>query len=158
MNNPIDSIFDTRDLIEYIDFLETEFVQTWNNTYKRYYKLRSILSDNPEDLPFEVATDIDDIDLENIDFTDRLDYEQLDEYNGVMELQNELEQTDDYRYGITVIREDHFTDYCKEFLQDCGYIKKDMPYWIEIDYESTANNMKADYTEVEYDGDTYYAR
>ena len=29
---------------------------------------------------------------------------------------------------------------------------------VKIDYESTANNMKADYTEVEYDGDTYYAR
>lgn len=33
-----------------------------------------------------------------------------------------------------------------------------MPSWIVIDYEATADNVKADYSGVTYEGDTYYIR
>lgn len=159
MNNPISDCFDTRDLIEYIEFIGNDFVETWNTTYKRNYKIGVIINEDIEDPEeFEEALDVVDIDFENEDFTSLLYQSDIDEYNSLIKFQDELEQADDYQYGVTVIREDYFVDYCKNFLEDCGYIKSDMPHWIEIDYDATADNMKADYIEVEYEGDTYYAR
>ena len=57
-----------------------------------------------------------------------------------------------------MIEEDDFEDYVRELLVDCGYISKDFPYWIEIDWEATSENVKQDYSELEYKGETYYFR
>ena len=56
------------------------------------------------------------------------------------------------------IEEDDFEDYCEELVIDCGYIPKDFPSWIEIDWEATASNMKQDYSELDYQGITYLFR
>ena len=37
----------------------------------------------------------------------------------------------------------------KEIVSDCGYISKDMPSWIEIDWEKTWDNLSYDYTEID---------
>jgi hypothetical protein len=60
--------------------------------------------------------------------------------------------------GAQLIREDHFADYCKELCIDTDSIPHNMPEWIVIDWHATADNMKADYTEVAFSGVTYYAR
>ena len=43
-------------------------------------------------------------------------------------------------------------------LKGCGYISDDFPSWIEIDWEATAENVKQDYSELEYEGETYFYR
>lgn len=64
----------------------------------------------------------------------------------------------DWEYGETFIRDDYFTEYTKEMLVDCGYIPSNLPEWILIDWEGTAEKVKDDYTEYTLDGVTYWAR
>ena len=61
-------------------------------------------------------------------------------------------------YPITLIRDSYFTYYAREMLEDCGTIPRDMPSWVEIDWEATAGNVRMDYTPVEIDNATYYCR
>ncbi len=61
-------------------------------------------------------------------------------------------------YPVTLIRESDFTDYCQESLEDWGVISKDLPGFVKIDWEGTADNMRIDYSSVEIDGITYFYR
>jgi hypothetical protein len=64
----------------------------------------------------------------------------------------------DWQYGETLIRESYFVAYCQELVQDIGDLPKDIPAYLVIDWEKTAENLKADYTEVDFDGVTYFIR
>lgn len=64
----------------------------------------------------------------------------------------------DWRRGARLIRESYFVDYCRETVADLGYLPRDIPDYIEIDWEATANNLRADYSEVDFDGVTYLVR
>ena len=57
-----------------------------------------------------------------------------------------------------LIAEDDFEEYVEELVTDCGYISKDLPSWIEIDWKATANNVRQDYSEVDFRGTTYLYR
>jgi len=61
-------------------------------------------------------------------------------------------------YPVTLVRDSYFTNYARQMLEDCGTIPKDLPAWVEIDWEATARNVQVDYTSVEIDGVTYWAR
>lgn len=65
---------------------------------------------------------------------------------------------DDWYYGCTVIAESHFIDYAQNLVIDCGDLPNEIPNYIAIDWEKTANNLKADYTELEYNGVSYLVR
>jgi hypothetical protein len=64
----------------------------------------------------------------------------------------------DWHYGETLVRDDHFTAYARMLLEDCGTIPRDLPDWVEIDWEATARNVRMDYTAVDFDGVTYWIR
>jgi hypothetical protein len=64
----------------------------------------------------------------------------------------------DWEYGETLIRDSYFTEYAKELCKDIGAIPRDLPSYIEIDWEATADNLRADYTSVDFDGVTYWIR
>ena len=74
------------------------------------------------------------------------------------ELTSLSEEISEWQDGATLIPGDEFTEYCQELLEDIGDLPKDMPWYIVIDWEATADNLKADYTEVEYQGTTYLVR
>lgn len=61
-------------------------------------------------------------------------------------------------YPVTLIRESYFTDYCQELCEDIGDLPRDLPSYIEIDWEATARNLAVDYSEVDVDGVTYFYR
>lgn len=61
-------------------------------------------------------------------------------------------------YPVTLIRESHFVDYVQEMLEDCGEIPANLPHYIHIDWESTARDVKVDYSEVTLDGVSYLYR
>jgi hypothetical protein len=65
---------------------------------------------------------------------------------------------DDWTHGVTLIHDDYFTDYAREMLEDCGTSPRDLPTWVEIDWEATARNVRTDYTYVDFDGVTYWVR
>lgn len=58
-------------------------------------------------------------------------------------------------YPLTLIREDEFTDYVEELVSDIGDMPSNIPSYIVIDWEATANNVKVDYSSVTF-GDTEY--
>ena len=76
------------------------------------------------------------------------------------ELKEEIESNSDegFEYGIQLIHENYIDDYLDELLEACGYIPKDLPSWVEIDWQATYDNMKEDYNEIELNGNTFYIR
>lgn len=91
-----------------------------------------------------------------------------DDYNeelkALMALMQELngmggdEQWQGDWYPITLIRDNYFTDYARELLEDCGDLPRDFPHYIEIDWDATARNIRVDYSPVEINGVTYWTR
>ena len=89
------------------------------------------------------------------------------EYNRYSEELEELEalkgevsnnSDEGFEYGIQLIHGDDIDDYLHELLVECGYIPKDLPSWIKIDWQATYDNMKEDYNEIELNGNTFYVR
>lgn len=70
----------------------------------------------------------------------------------------------DWQYGCGLIRESYFTDHIKELVDDCYSLPKgfDSSAWpwrhMTMDWESAAEEAKVDYTEIDFDGVTYYVR
>ena len=157
MNNPINNeVFDTRDLIEYREHLESELLSSWNDWQR----------DNLND-EYEVD-DIDDALTLISNLSDNgseefiINYSQeVEDYNNIIEFCDELEAcAPDYQYGESVIHEDYFTEYSTDLVKDCGYIPNELPDFIEnnIDWDGVAEELKVDYTTVEYEGSTYHIR
>lgn len=61
-------------------------------------------------------------------------------------------------YPVTLISERTFEDHVRELLEDCGTIPRDLPWFVAIDWETTAQHVQGDYTPVEIDGVTYWYR
>lgn len=61
-------------------------------------------------------------------------------------------------YPSELIHDCHFTDYAREMLEDCGTIPRDLPSWVEIDWEATARNVRMDYSAIEVHGCTFWFR
>lgn len=85
-------------------------------------------------------------------------YNEAVEYTALKDLADQGEGYGDWRHGETLIHEDYFVDYCQEMLIDCGSLPKDIPDYLVIDWDATADNLKVDYTEVDFDGETYFMR
>lgn len=65
----------------------------------------------------------------------------------------------DWRHGETLIRDSYFEDYARELAEDIGAVKSDMSWpYTSIDWEQAANELKQDYTSVDFDGVTYWVR
>ena len=74
-------------------------------------------------------------------------------------LQDEAEgYAPDWKYGCALIRYSYWVKYVQELLEDIGDLPKDLPHYIEIDWQRTAENIKVDYTEVDFDGVAYFVR
>lgn len=61
-------------------------------------------------------------------------------------------------YPIPLIADWYFTDYVEDMVIDCYGLPKDMPAFIEIDWEATAKNVRVDYSSVEIGGSTFWYR
>jgi len=62
-------------------------------------------------------------------------------------------------YPVTLIRDSYFRDYAEELADDIGAINRDALWPCNcIDWDETADQLKQDYTTVEFDGVTYWVR
>jgi hypothetical protein len=168
MENPINNtVFDTRDLIDYLKELEDNLVNNWNDFRAEFAET----AEEPQFTTDEFKADyIEDIfGTAGFEYADNAKtlfdsfqyaYEnEILDYNDLNTFCDELRDCcSDFNYGASIIHEDYFTDYTQELVTDCGYISSDFPGWIEIDWEATANNVKNDYSEVTYNGNTYFIR
>lgn len=63
----------------------------------------------------------------------------------------------DWEYGATLIREDYFEDYARQFAEDIGAIPNDASWPCTcIDWERAARELAMDYTSVSFLGHDYY--
>lgn len=103
------------------------------------------------------------VDLEDADDVKRMsdfDFEEVRELSKLMVLQEEAQgYAPDWKYGATLIHEDYFVEYAKQLAEDTGAINPNnqWPYNC-IDWDSAAEELKVDYTAVDFDGATYYVR
>lgn len=63
----------------------------------------------------------------------------------------------DWDFGLTLIRESYFEEYVRELANDLG-VYLDQNNWIVVDWKATADNVRMDYAEVDFDGVTYLVR
>ena len=68
------------------------------------------------------------------------------------------EESSDWSFGETLIRRSYWVEYVQDMLADCGTIPKDIPWFVEIDWEATAKNIESDYASVDFDGVEYLIR
>ena len=145
-------VFDSHDLIEQIEALESEKTEARDWIDINLEKLeekedqlseceREELLDHEQDIKF-LKEEIKELEQEN---DDNLEY--IKEIEHLLEKIKSLglEEAEDYEYGATFIDENHFIDYCQEFLEECDMLPKDLANFIVIDWEATARNMDQDY-------------
>lgn len=88
-----------------------------------------------------------------------LDVDETERLATLLKLKEDAsDYSSEWDYGEQLICEDYWIDYVKELCEDCGYIPKDFPHWIDIDWESTARNVAQDYMTITFDGADYYVR
>jgi hypothetical protein len=87
-----------------------------------------------------------------------------EELLNLITVQEQCEDVADWEHGEALIRESYFTDYIEELINDCYDMPKeinsgDWPWrHMKIDYEAAAQEAKADYEEIDFDGTTYLIR
>jgi len=138
-----DDIIDSRDVIERIEELQDQF---------------STCPHCGEGLPTCDGTQTYCPDCEQ---DTEFDSDEVTELAALVALQEEAEgYAPDWQYGTTLICESYFAEYAQELCEDIGSIPADCPEYIRdnINWEGVANDLKVDYTEVDFDGVIYYVR
>jgi len=83
--------------------------------------------------------------------------ENMDEYVSLLAFREEAEQyTSEWKYGAGIINESYFEDYAKQLAEDIGVVERNEPWPLNcIDWAEAANQLKRDYNEFDFDGNTY---
>ena len=138
---------DTRDLIEERNDLKQQILDSFLETFEHYAEQTETF----EDILFEE----EEIQSWKEGFED-----ELKEIEEIDTLEDEINSYagDNFDDGVYLIDADDFEDFVEQDLEDLGYIPKDFPTWIEIDWKATANNVQQDYSEVEFRGTNYLFR
>jgi len=62
-------------------------------------------------------------------------------------------------YPLTLIRDSYFEEYAQELAEDIGAINRNMQWPLNcIDWEQAAGELRMNYSDVEFDGVTYWYR
>ena len=137
------NILDTRNLAERREALKQEILDSFLENFPHYEEM----TESFEDIRFEE---------EEIESWKEYFEDELKEIEEIDDVENELGS--EFEYGVTLVDVDDWEEFVEQDLEDIGYIPKDFPSWIEIDWESTANNVTVDYMEVTYHGNSYLGR
>lgn len=137
---------DSRDLIEQRDELKESVHASFVEQFPHYE---------------EMTPDFDSIlfEEEEIESWKEDWQDELDSIKEIDDLENEVSSSE-WSHGISFVHEDEFEDYCEDMVIDCGYLPKDLPWWIKnhIDWSGVADEMRADYKEVKFERQTFYYR
>ena len=134
---------DTRNLAERREALKQEILDSFLENFPHYEEM----TESFEDIRFEE---------EEIESWKEYFEDELKEIEEIDDVENELGS--EFEYGVTLVDVDDWEEFVEQDLEDTGYIPKDFPSWIEIDWKATANNVRQDYTEVTYQGNSYLGR
>lgn len=137
---------DTRDLKEQRDDLKEEILDSFLETFEHYAEQTEEFDD--------ILFDEEEIESWKADWVT-----ELEEIAEIDQVEDEV-CNGEFDFGTTLIEETEFEEYCEDFVKDCGYLSRDTPALIEnnIDWSGIADDMRIDYSEVEYQGTTYLFR
>jgi len=155
-----DDMIDPRDVIERIEELEEERQELVGAIDGAKDDLKDA-QDDTSVLQTDAAEEsrlfqkIGDAESALIDWDD----ENGDELTALKSLAEEgANETSEWSSGETLIHEDYFTEYAQDLAEDLG-MDHNQPWPYDcIDWEKAAEALKADYSTVDFDGQTYYIR
>lgn len=61
----------------------------------------------------------------------------------------------EFNFGVTLIPEHKFVEYAEEYAETIGAIDTMVCSWLKVDWNGTADNLKMDYSNVDYKGVEY---
>lgn len=144
-----DDIIDSRDIIKRV--AELESYEPEPQTVARFNELsaQTELTPEEEDELAELRVEVE-----------MNDEEEKAELAALKELADEVDSnTEDWKYGVTLIRDDYFETYARDMAEDMGAIPENAAWPAScIDWERAARELQQDYTSVDFDGVTYWVR
>lgn len=158
-----DNVLDSRDIIDRIEYLESERESLTDEVDKAQEALDDLDSDDfVEVSAFEAAEDEARRELATAQANVK-DWDESDEGQELAKLKAFAEEAEssssDWTYGATLIHEDYFEDYARDLAAEGDYDMKNeqWPYTC-IDWAKAAEELQQDYTSVDFDGETYWVR
>jgi len=151
------NILDTRDLAERLEELR-ELQNTYEDALENLNESERMVDnfDGPTDSPELIKLEAELQAAQEALNEAELDAEDLDELDELEDISDEIGS--EWSHGVQLIPEDDFVDYCQELCEDIGDIPKYLPGYIVIDWDATCNNLRQDYSEIEFRGETYLYR
>jgi hypothetical protein len=88
--------------------------------------------------------------------------EDCKELADLLELRNAAQKyTRDWNHGVTLVAEGHFTEFAEDYAIGIGGNPPDQKWpfnHAHIDWADAAEELKRDYSGIDFDGETYYVR
>ncbi len=98
------------------------------------------------------------IDLTREDFLLEWNPSDSERIKAIQDLKNEINSRE-WFHGITLIRDNYFAEYAEQLAEDIGAIDPNASWPLNhINWEFAAEELKSDYSSVEFDGETYWYR
>ena len=91
------------------------------------------------------------------ELAERVDELDQDEREELRVLSVLLEEVDNYGCDY-LVNDSYFSEYARDLLEDCEIIPRNLPHYIVIDWDATADNIRQDYTAFEFRGKTFWGR
>jgi len=144
----------TTEILEQLDSAKetilNEFNDRFNTDLEEFEEIETFLYDEASEF---ISTE------EREEFEDEFseEYEIID---NILILIDEVESYSGDSFEDThFILEEDFEEYCEELVNDC-YDLRNLPDFVKynIDWEGVANDLRVDYSSVEYNGNTYWFR
>lgn len=141
--------------LESADFSNRDDIIDSHDIIKRLEALADYLSDLPSDQRCEENYDLEADEAKGLHRAD-----EVREYEALKRLDEQAANySGDWKYGATLIRESYFVEYAEDFADNIGAVNKETAWPNNhIDWEAAAEELKGDYTEVDFDGVAYYVR
>lgn len=142
-----DSVIDSRDIIERIEFLEQELED----------ELDLVREDHPRMKEENLQKLLDKAEKEYLESSDG------EELKSLRKVADQCDGYGDWEYGEPLIHDSYWQDYIKELIEDC-YMTAEMRKmmsswpWRHLDLEAAAEEAKDDYMEVDFGGEVYWMR
>jgi hypothetical protein len=160
INNKQD-IIDSRDIIARIEELENDreaLVDAMEDAQMQRDARKERLKS--EGIPVDVKEEEDVIEWRHSELETWDNSDDAEELKTLLALQEEASSAPDWNYGEQLIRDSYFKDYAQELAEDTSEIDFSSLQWplTCIDWEQAADELKMDYTMVEFDGIDYWIR
>ena len=85
--------------------------------------------------------------------------EEREEYEMLRRLVEQGKTLEEWKYGVSLIRDSYFTEYAEECAYDAGAIDRNPQWPLDcIDWKQAARVFRMDFTSLDFGGVTYWAR